>query len=91
MAYSIRVKNAAGQVTFDPLTNAGRLLGSVSVDTSGSMTVPGFADGVAWAAGQCQFLERPRKFTLSISGTTLSWALDPAPNSPFILIYYGIR
>lgn len=83
MSYGYR---ANGVELGDRLT---RILGYVDVTpTSGSISVPGFADGEGWFAEQQPSLNPggPGR-SISISGTTLSWS---GGNSN-ATITYGIR
>lgn len=85
-----------GVVESDIFTNMGRILGSVEITADGSLTDAGFSSGVPFepvlvAMGLPYWLP-----TVSISGTTLTWAYGTAPaNSPSpsrtpCLIVYGV-
>lgn len=71
MAEGLQCWDATGALLVDNTTRIARILGIIAPTASGSMTVPEFATGIAFA--------RPLTSTSSktpqvyIAGTTLSW------------------
>lgn len=94
MAYGIRVRDAAGNITMDTNYQAGRIIGVVEVNGNGSMVVPGLAQGIPFwvvvpliAGGSNRY---PR---VSVAGTTMSWSYSNSGNYPngSCRIFYGVR
>lgn len=94
MAYGIRIRDAAGNITLDTTHRAGRIIGSLHSGTAaGSITVPGFAQGEGFGIAVPFLGAGVFCPIVTVSGTTLSWDWDAnsfgyRSNS---LILYGVR
>lgn len=93
MAYGLRVWDASGNLTLDTSTRLGRVLGYVEVTTDGSLTVPGFSTGTAFArvnttgnsvGPDAEYSWPPN---ISISNNTLSWSYPSSTKGPAVIIY----
>lgn len=90
MAYGLRTYDAAGNIMVDTSTRLTRVLGSTTVSSTGSVTVPEFAtDGSPWYA---VFVDQSTPYAepeITFSGTTLSWNYGSASPRATVFIIYG--
>jgi len=83
MAQGIQLWDASGTLKFDITTRIGKVLGSSVVTSSGSSSVPKFADGTGFVFAPATSATDafPNNFDhgtegyASISGTTLTWTI----------------
>lgn len=98
MSQGLQVWNPAGQLILDTNMRLLKILGTVvaTAPTGGSLTVPEFADGLAFANAIPIGNQTPGYlyFNYEISGTTLTWSWrSTAPTAPAGTQYqliYGI-
>lgn len=95
--YGVRVKDANGNITFDPTMRAGRILGFVDVSDNGSLSHSGFLQGSGFyfvlpfsASGVVGVAPYP---TCNFSGSVMTWTYNTIPNfsgkGP-CRIFYGV-
>lgn len=94
--YGVLCLDEFGNEIFNTLTNAGRGLNVLMVTASGSITDPVLAQGIPWVAWTPENVETPRRCTVTITGTTLSYVVETAGMSvpqlaTAIRIMYGVR
>lgn len=79
MTYGLRIRAANGNTILDTNFRMGRVLGQITIDsnvtTSGSISVPGFAQGTPFYVAEQLNEVNKGYFFITVSGTTLSWEL----------------
>lgn len=70
--YGIVCLNEVGQVIFTSATNAGRILLSVNITATTTLSIPGLLDGVPWIGWRLNRMNFPRPFSWSISGNNIT-------------------
>jgi len=98
MVWRLRVRDrTTGLVTLDITDSVTRHLGTITVPNnvqSGSVTHPGFADGIAWYYLQLNIPAVQLPPNVEIVGNTLTWShAEPIGNgrAPSGKILFGIR
>lgn len=93
MSYGLKIRADNGTVILDTNFRMGRILGQLVLNSdngsSGSIDVPGFNYGTPFFATEQLNEVNKGYFSISISGTTLSWTMN-GPGPRICILTYGI-
>jgi hypothetical protein len=90
MPAGLQVFDAAGNLEIDVTTRLTRILGSATVNSTGSVDVPEFAEGSPWYVVTVDPTTPYAEPGITFSGTALSWDYGGATFRATVTIIYGV-